>query len=87
MIGGKAMSDITGREVQVEFPHTHAIWNKVIVESEEDMDVVYEGSGTFLVMYSTEEDYNHAVNRFDGMIEHTATTFREPEDSDFDEVL
>lgn len=37
----------------VEFPHTEAVWNKVVVESTEDIYVDSEDTDAFTVEYRT----------------------------------
>lgn len=56
--------------VQVEFTNTEEIWNTVVQESDENMEVESEGVSSFVVNYATESDCFMAMHRFEGQIEY-----------------
>ena len=57
--------------LMVEFPHTEEVWNKVVVDSTEDIYVDSEDSDTFTVEYRSYDAMASAVLRFNGMVDYT----------------
>ena len=56
--------------MQVKFQMNEEIWNIVVTNSEENMEVVSENSQWFIVEYHTFSDFIAAEVRFDGMVEY-----------------
>ena len=59
--------------VLVEFSNDPETWNKVIVDSVENDENPYvdeERLETFVVEYETQDEFDRAVNRFNGMVEY-----------------
>jgi hypothetical protein len=62
--------------VRVKFPMSQEIWDKVITEntyvesSDEFIVEIEENSDNFVVTYASEEDYQDALVRFEGLVEH-----------------
>ncbi len=59
--------------VRVEFSNDPETWNTVIVDSVENDENPYvdeEKLETFVVEYETQDEFNRAINRFNGMIEY-----------------
>lgn len=54
----------------VKFPKNENTWNAVVVDSNEQMYVESEGNESFIVEYETDDDFFHALNRFDGLVEY-----------------
>lgn len=59
--------------VRVEFSNDPETWNTVIVDSVENDENPYvdeEKIDTFVVEYETQDEFDRAVNRFNGMVEY-----------------
>ena len=59
--------------VRVEFSNDPETWNTVIVDSVENDENPYvdeEKLDTFVVEYETQDEFDRAVNRFNGMVEY-----------------
>lgn len=56
----------------VTYPMDKATWNIVVVEGKEERYVASEGQDKFEVEYPDQDEFNKALNRFDGMIEYSA---------------
>ena len=59
--------------VRVEFNNDPETWNTVIVDSVENDENPYvdeEKLDTFVVEYETQDEFDRAVNRFNGMVEY-----------------
>lgn len=54
----------------VKFPMTDHVWNAVVVDAAESVDVLREDSDFFFVEYASEDDFYNAIVRVDGMVEY-----------------
>lgn len=55
--------------MRVKFPMNENTWNAV-VDSDEELYVESEGTNSFIVEYETDDDFFHALNRFEGLVEY-----------------
>ena len=62
---------IVANAVQVKYPLDRDTWQKVVEESHEEMFIEHEGSDTFTIEYANQEEFNHALARFQGLVEYT----------------
>lgn len=58
--------------VEVRYDHSENIWNEVIVDAGEDEDptVIHEDGIHFIAEYPSEDHFQRALSRFEGMIDH-----------------
>ena len=56
--------------MQVKFPMNENVWGLVVEQADEQMFVENQGVYFFVVEYDTEDDFFHALNRFDGTVEY-----------------
>jgi len=57
------------RDVEVKFPMSEDVWNKVIVEAQVDHYDVDERGDHFIVIYNSKQDFESEVVRWEGLIE------------------
>lgn len=60
---------MNNESVRVQFPHNQETWDKVVTNSQENIENVDESSTTFAVDYASKDDFDKALTRFEGMVE------------------